>query len=163
DERLRQLLAPLHHRDTDLCVRAERALNRHLQGGCQVPIACYAELQGDELWLRGLVGDPDGGTLLRAEGRGNALDPESLGVGRATVVVTRPAGGADGLIEAWRAAGGAVRHVPLLAIARLLGPADADIRQRSRELALALDRYQRVIAVSVNAVHFGLDWLEQFW
>src|SRR5690606_36751018 len=56
-----------------------------------------------------------------------------------------------------------VRHVPLLAVAPLDPAADADICQRARRLALDLDRYQRVIAVSVNAVHFGLEWLGQFW
>jgi hydroxymethylbilane synthase len=46
---------PDHH-DTEVRVTAERALNKHLNGGCQVPIACYAVLEGDTLWLRGLVG-----------------------------------------------------------------------------------------------------------
>jgi hydroxymethylbilane synthase len=91
DERMRQLLAPLHHETTARCVQAERALNRYLQGGCQVPIACYAEEEGDELWLRGLVGDPEGGTLLRAEARGTVLDPESLGVGVAKQLVAQGA------------------------------------------------------------------------
>ncbi|HEY7775947.1 MAG TPA: hydroxymethylbilane synthase, partial [Kineobactrum sp.] len=62
DAGLLQLLRPLHHSPTALRVVAERALNRRLEGGCQVPIACYAELNavGTELWLRGLVGRPDG-------------------------------------------------------------------------------------------------------
>lgn len=80
-----------------------------------------------------------------------------------TVLVTRPAGRADGLIAALQGAGFDVRHVPLLAVAPLDPGADADICRRSRQLALELDRYQRVIAVSVNAVHFGLEWLGQFW
>ena len=46
------------HHDTAVRVTAERALNKHLNGGCQVPIACYAVLEGENLWLRGLVGDP---------------------------------------------------------------------------------------------------------
>lgn len=80
DTEIHALLAPLHHRDTALRVTAERALNKRLNGGCQVPIACYAILEGDQLWLRGLVGQPDGGTLLRAESRALASDAESLGV-----------------------------------------------------------------------------------
>jgi len=63
-----------------LRVTAERALNKHLNGGCQVPIACYALLEDEQLWLRGLVGQPDGGLLLRAEGRAPAADAEALGV-----------------------------------------------------------------------------------
>lgn len=74
------LLAPLNHPETALRVTAERALNKHLNGGCQVPIACYAVLEGEQLWLRGLVGQPDGGRLLRAEGRAPASSAESLGV-----------------------------------------------------------------------------------
>ena len=87
DVRVKQLLQPLHHEATALCVRAERALNRHLQGGCQVPIAAYAQLQSDELCahgnaiaLRGLVGAPDGSQILRAQQRGASADPETLGI-----------------------------------------------------------------------------------
>ncbi len=80
DKEIHALLAPLHHRDTALRVTAERALNKRLNGGCQVPIACYAVLEGEQLWLRGLVGQPDGSLLLRAESRAPALDAEQLGV-----------------------------------------------------------------------------------
>ncbi len=59
---------------------AERALNRRLEGGCQVPIGCYAELEDDKLWLRGLVGRPDGTLVLRDEIRGQATDAEQLGI-----------------------------------------------------------------------------------
>jgi len=54
-------------------------MNRRLGGGCQVPIAGYAELDGDELWLRGLVASTDGHQVLRAEGRASREDGESLG------------------------------------------------------------------------------------
>ncbi|WP_263143934.1 hydroxymethylbilane synthase [Pseudomonas sp. RIT-PI-AD] len=80
DHEIHRLLEALHHPQTSLRVSAERALNKHLNGGCQVPIACYAELQGDQLWLRGLVGHPDGSLLLRAEGHAAAADAEALGV-----------------------------------------------------------------------------------
>lgn len=80
DAEVHALLAPLHHRDTAVRVNAERALNKRLNGGCQVPIACYAVLEGDQLWLRGLVGQPDGGQLLRAESRSPADEAEQLGV-----------------------------------------------------------------------------------
>ena len=73
------LLAPLEHGPTRQRVLAERAMNRALQGGCQVPIGAYAELEGDQLWLRGLVGSPDGRQILRAECRGAASDPVALG------------------------------------------------------------------------------------
>lgn len=92
DERVKALLAPLHHQPTALCVRAERALNGHLQGGCQVPIGAYAELEGDAIRLRGLVGDPDGSAVLRAEREGAAADPEALGVAVARDLLGQGAG-----------------------------------------------------------------------
>lgn len=79
DDELLTLLAPLEHAPTRQRVLAERAMNRALQGGCQVPIGAYAELEGDQLWLRGLVGSADGRQILRAECRGAASAPEALG------------------------------------------------------------------------------------
>ena len=72
-------LTALDHGPTRDCATAERALNEHLNGGCQVPIAAYAELHDGELHLRGLVGDPDGSTILTAEGRGSRDAPDALG------------------------------------------------------------------------------------
>jgi hydroxymethylbilane synthase len=69
DERINALLAPLHHKETATCVLAERAMNNALMGGCQVPIAGYAVLEGDEVWMRGLVGEPDGSTVVRSDKR----------------------------------------------------------------------------------------------
>jgi len=80
DSELHALLECLNHPQTATRVVAERALNKRLNGGCQVPIACYAVLEGEQLWLRGLVGQPDGTLLLRAEGRASAADAEALGV-----------------------------------------------------------------------------------
>lgn len=79
DARVLALLAPLHHPDTATRVAAERAMNRRLQGGCQVPIAGHALLKGDELWLRGLVGTPDGTCLLVAEQAAPRAQAEELG------------------------------------------------------------------------------------
>lgn len=68
------------------------ALNKHLNGGCQVPIACYAVLEGENLWLRGLVGDPDGGTLLTAQVRGPQRDATALGIQVAEELLGKGAG-----------------------------------------------------------------------
>ncbi|GGU62451.1 porphobilinogen deaminase [Pseudomonas laurentiana] len=92
DSEIHALLAPLHHRDTADRVSAERALNKHLNGGCQVPIACYAVLEGDQLWLRGLVGQPSGGTLLNAEARAARADAEALGIRVAEDLLKQGAG-----------------------------------------------------------------------
>lgn len=97
DTELHQLLACLNDPQTATRVTAERALNRHLNGGCQVPIACYAVLEGDQLWLRGLVGQPDGTLLLRAEGRAPAEQAEILGVQVAEALLAQ---GAEQILKA---------------------------------------------------------------
>ncbi len=79
DERVDALIAPLHHQDTAIRVRAERAMNHRLMGGCQVPIAGHATLEGGELFLRGLVGTPAGDRILRAQSRGTASEAQVLG------------------------------------------------------------------------------------
>jgi hydroxymethylbilane synthase len=97
DTRTAELLAPLQHDLTARCVRAERAMVRKLDGGCDVPIASYAIIEGDQLWLRGRVGSPDGETLLFAESRGS--DPEALGDTVATQLLEQ---GADTILAAVR-------------------------------------------------------------
>ncbi|GHB03882.1 hydroxymethylbilane synthase [Modicisalibacter luteus] len=86
------LLTPLDHPETATRVRAERAMNTRLEGGCQVPIAGHAILEGDTLWLRALVGMPDGSKVLRAEGRGSASEPETLGIRVAEDLLDQGAG-----------------------------------------------------------------------
>ena len=85
------LLAPLHHANSAYRVTAERALNRHLQGGCQVPIACYATLEGDELFLRGLVGSEDGSEIIRAQASANVKNAEALGIEVAEALIEKGA------------------------------------------------------------------------
>ncbi len=80
DAVLRALLQPLHHEPTSVCVVAERAMNRQLNGGCQVPIAGYALLEGEQLYLRGIVAEPEGERVLYAEQRGPVADAECLGI-----------------------------------------------------------------------------------
>ena len=92
DTAIHELLKPLHHIDTTYRVTAERALNKHLNGGCQVPIACYAVLEGDELWLRGFVGQPDASVLLYAEKRAPKEQAEALGIAVAEDLLAQGAG-----------------------------------------------------------------------
>jgi len=73
------LLRAVHHEPTARRVIAERAMNKRLQGGCQVPIACFCQEDEGRLWLRGLVGRPDGSEILRAEARGDTGDAPALG------------------------------------------------------------------------------------
>ncbi len=81
DAEILALLAPLNDDKARIRLIAERALNRHLEGGCQVPIAAFALLQAEGttdnsnddngiiLWLRGRVGQADGSVLLKSEQR----------------------------------------------------------------------------------------------
>ncbi|MCQ8104399.1 hydroxymethylbilane synthase [Methylomonas sp. SURF-2] len=79
DAEIHTYLKVLHDESTSIRVGAERAMNARLNGGCQVPIAGFAEIRGDSLLLRGLVGSPDGSLLYRAEAS-YALDrAEALG------------------------------------------------------------------------------------
>ena len=79
DEYINNLLAPLNHQPTAIRVRAERAMNNRLQGGCQVPIGGYAELDYGVIVLRGLVGRPDGSEIVRGDISGKPDDAEELG------------------------------------------------------------------------------------
>ncbi|TMO70938.1 hydroxymethylbilane synthase [Pseudoalteromonas sp. S3776] len=80
DEVTKALLAPLEHTQTRIRVNAERAMNRHLEGGCQVPIGAYALVDGDQVHLRGLVGAVDGSEILHDEVTGHINDAEAIGV-----------------------------------------------------------------------------------
>jgi hydroxymethylbilane synthase len=80
DAAINELLAPLNHPETALRVSAERAQNSRLNGGCQVPIGGFAELIGDKIRLRGLIGFPDGSKIFRSEKEGNHDEAEALGV-----------------------------------------------------------------------------------
>lgn len=92
DARTQELIAPLDDSATHTRVAAERALNARLQGGCQVPIAGHALLDGDRLWLRGLVGEPDGSRIVAGEIRGPAAEAETLGATLADELLERGAG-----------------------------------------------------------------------
>ncbi|MGS0682757.1 hydroxymethylbilane synthase [Shewanella sp. 125m-7] len=91
DARVRALLAPLEHAETRMRVTAERAMNTRLEGGCQVPIGAYAEIDGDTLSLRGLVGNPDGSQIITASSTGNKADAEKLGVAMAEELLEKGA------------------------------------------------------------------------
>lgn len=95
DTELNALIAPLNCDHTSITVKAERALNRRLKGGCQVPIGGYAILENDNIWLRGLVGRPDGTEMLFDEVHGTVAQAEDLGVTLAETLLSR---GADKIL-----------------------------------------------------------------
>lgn len=75
-----EIIKVLNHAETEIRTIAERAMNHHLEGGCQVPIGVYAELDGDDLAMRGLVGALDGSEILTASIEGKATQAKELGV-----------------------------------------------------------------------------------
>ncbi len=96
DLRVRELLAPLNDAKTHVRVTAERAMNQRLEGGCQVPIAAYAELGHGVIVLRGLVGRPDGSELVQGVISGRPDDAHELGVVLAEDLLAR---GADDILR----------------------------------------------------------------
>ena len=92
DRAVIDLLSPMNHPPTEVAVRAERAFLKRLEGGCQVPIAGFARLNGDELFLEGMVAELDGSVLLRDEIRGNGEKAEEMGAGLAERLISGGAG-----------------------------------------------------------------------
>ncbi len=183
DAEVHALLAPLHHaahrRPGQRRARAEQAPQRRLPGADRLLRAAGRR----QLWLRGLVGQPDGGELLRAEARAARAAAETLGVQVAEALLAQGAGADSrrGLwrgrpaVTAWRllltrpaedcaalaqtlAGHGIFGHcLPLLAIEAL--PETPE----QRALFLDLDRYCAVVAVSKPAARLGLERLDRYW
>ena len=92
DQAVLDLILPLMHAETNMCVRAERAFNAYLEGGCQVPIAGYATLQNGQLQIEGRVGSVDGQTILKAVHYGAPEQAEMLGEELAKALLAQGAG-----------------------------------------------------------------------
>jgi len=92
DDGVAALLQTLHHQTTAEAVLAERAMNRRLEGGCQVPIASYAIHKENKLWLRGLVAEPDGSVVLFDEITDLPENAEAMGVKLAESLLQAGAG-----------------------------------------------------------------------
>lgn len=81
DIRTLSLLSPLYHRETSLRIKAERTITNYLGGYCRFPIASYAEIEKcHRIWLRALIGLPDGSRIIRTEGRAPVSQAEKLGI-----------------------------------------------------------------------------------
>jgi len=100
DSETEALISVLNHEETAIRVGAERAMNTRLNGGCQVPIAGFAEIQGDNLHLRGLVGSSDGKQMLRAERTLAKTQWQELGVKVAEDLLSQGAGDILAAIQA---------------------------------------------------------------
>ncbi len=90
------LLAPLNCEHTATRVTAERALNRTLEGGCQVPIAAYATLDDGKIKLDALVASVTGDTVLTCQHAGKAQDADAIGVAAAQDLLDQ---GADAILQ----------------------------------------------------------------
>ncbi|WP_124552479.1 hydroxymethylbilane synthase [Methylophilus methylotrophus] len=89
------VLAPLNHVDTQLCVEAERGFSRALAGSCTVPLGAYATKQGDTITMQGFVASVDGKQMLKETVTGNAVEAEKLGQQLAQQLISR---GADKIL-----------------------------------------------------------------
>jgi hydroxymethylbilane synthase len=89
DKRIEELLRTLHHVPTALTVTAERSLLRHLEGGCQIPIGAYGQLQGNELRLDAVIGSLDGTRMVKGSRSGNDADAERIGIELAKELLNR--------------------------------------------------------------------------
>ncbi len=97
DDHIHGLLAPLACHDTSIRLTAERAMNHRLEGGCQVPVGGFATLEGDTVYLRGLVVSLDGSQVVRAQASAKQVDAEKLGIQVAEDLLAR---GADKILDA---------------------------------------------------------------
>ncbi|MFW6324147.1 MAG: hypothetical protein ACOC0U_03710, partial [Desulfovibrionales bacterium] len=96
---LEEMLGFLDHAPTRFCIEAERAFLHHLEGGCQVPIAGYAQLKDTKVHLTGMVGDLSGRNMIMRSGEAKTKDARSLGIQIAEDVLQ--SGGRDILEEVY--------------------------------------------------------------
>jgi hydroxymethylbilane synthase len=89
DDAVYELIEPLNHRDTSLCVQAERAFSRRLFGGCQLPIAGQATINNDGIELTGLIARVDGSEVIKSELKGSLSDIDSIGITLAETLLQR--------------------------------------------------------------------------
>ena len=89
------ILAPLNHIDTQLCVEAERGFSRALAGSCTVPLGAYAVRNGNNINMTGFVASVDGKQILREKASGSIYDAEAIGISLAAKLVMR---GADKIL-----------------------------------------------------------------
>ncbi len=94
---LLEVLAPLNHFDTQLCVEAERGMSRALAGSCTVPLGAYAVRDGDEISITGFVASVDGKQMLRETVRGSVNNAEAAGKALANQLIAK---GADKILAA---------------------------------------------------------------
>ncbi|POS81779.1 hypothetical protein EPUL_005837, partial [Erysiphe pulchra] len=136
-----------------------------LAGGCQVPIGSYAEIEGDQIWLRALVGAPDGSTIIRSEGRAPLTQAEKLGQrladdllcrgAYAILNLTRPSLAGEQLVKLLRAYGQSAWHLPLINFVPGI-----DLPMLAERLT-ALSHDDLLFLFSQHAIYYANSWLRQ--
>ncbi|VAX34063.1 Porphobilinogen deaminase [hydrothermal vent metagenome] len=91
DDFINTLIMPLNHKETSVCVRAERAFLKRLEGGCQVPVGAYARLIDGRIVMDGLVGSVSGEKIIREQMEGDQDIAESIGIRLAEELLSRGA------------------------------------------------------------------------
>jgi hydroxymethylbilane synthase len=89
DKRIEELLRTLHHLPTALTVTAERSLLRRLEGGCQIPIGAYGQVQGNKLRLDAMIGSLDGKRIVKGSRSGSHTNAEKIGIELAEELLKR--------------------------------------------------------------------------
>lgn len=86
----------LNHEQTEICLRAERAFLKHLQGGCSIPVFALAILNNEEITISGGIISLDGQELIRRTESGSVAFPEELGTALADELLEA---GADRILK----------------------------------------------------------------
>lgn len=80
DGKVIEIIQTLNHKNTEICVSAERAINKVLNGSCNTPIAGFSTIDAESIHIRALIGEPDGELILHSEVSGHVSDAYQLGV-----------------------------------------------------------------------------------
>ncbi len=80
DEKILKYLAPLHHKETEYQILAERGFLKGLDGSCRTPIAAYGQIKGDEILLEGWIAKPNGQMVIKKQGSAPLEEAEDLGL-----------------------------------------------------------------------------------
>ncbi len=92
EEDLQDLLKPIHHPETALCVNAERAISKKLEGECELPVGAHAEIVDNKLKLRGFLANPTGTKFIQDEVSGDLVLAESLAESLSEILFSKGAG-----------------------------------------------------------------------
>ncbi|MDI6864816.1 MAG: hydroxymethylbilane synthase [Thermodesulfovibrio yellowstonii] len=90
DDFVNELIKPLNHEETAICILAERAFLSVMGGGCQVPLACHSRIVNNSLKIVGMIGDPEGKMpVIKGFREGSLSQAQSLGVELANELLHR--------------------------------------------------------------------------